>query len=475
MRKQLSVEVRLRQANTRLKNENKKLRARVKFLEEENKTLKLKVETLESRVEELCKIVFGGKNKGGKKDKEDKELRDKSSYRRSIPSPQEITKEETYNIYACPDCGSFLIKKYFITRYIEDILLPCLDTLTGLINAPGKEVLKQQIEKGWCPKCKCWHTANLPDRAPPAKNNEVLLGIGIRRYIAYKTYILRLSVDQIKNEIFDLYNISISGGEIINVLAAMADNLSPEYERLLERIQQSKINHMDETSWRTRGEKNFVWLITPEESEEAVFLVGKNRGKGHAEDLLGDNYDGIRITDCYAAYKNLSGKHQVCWAHFIRKARDQANNGNLNKAKKRLAQKFYNNLKSIYREIKAILQTDFNLTERQARLSKLQKSVAIVVANTIEFKDPPKKLLDLANLLKEYKDSLFTCIIYPGVPAENNKAEQKIRHIVLKRKNCFGTQSDEGSKTFQTNVSVLLSLWWQNRSNFWPRFNELMM
>jgi len=475
MRGQLSIEARQRGIITRLTNENKRLRARVKFLEEENKELKLKVETLESRVEELCKIVFGGKNKGGKKDKEEKKLRDKSSYRRAIPELHEITKEETFNIDACPDCGSFLIKKYFITRYIEDILLPCLDALTGLINAPGKEVVCQHIEKGWCPKCKCWHTANLPDHAPPAKNNEVLLGIGIRRYIAYKTYILRLSVDQIKSELSDLYNISISGGEIVNVLATMADKLSPEYERLLKRIQQSKVNHMDETSWRTRGEKNFVWIIAPEESEEAVFLVGKNRGKGHAEDLLGKNYDGIRITDCYAAYKNLPGRHQVCWAHFIRKARDQANNGNLNKSKKKAAQNFYNNIKKIYREIKAILQTDFNLAEREAQLPSLQRSVAKIVADVAELKYSPKKLLDLANLLKEYKESLFTCIVYPCVPADNNKAEQKIRHIVLKRKNSFGTQSDDGSATFQTNVSVLLSLWWQNRANFWPRFNELMM
>lgn len=36
--------------------------------------------------------------------------------------------------------------------------------------------------------------------------------------------------------------------------------------------------------------------------------------------MLGDFFNGIGVTDDYAAYKNLFSEHQLCWAHLIRKA-----------------------------------------------------------------------------------------------------------------------------------------------------------
>ena len=81
---------------------------------------------------------------------------------------------------------------------------------------------------------------------------------------------------------------------------------------------------------------------------------------------------------------------------------------------------------------------------------------------------------DFAKLAREYDDRLFTCIICPDVPPDNNKAERKIRPLVIKRKLSFGTKSEKGDNTFSANATVLFSLWWQDRANFWPKFRELM-
>ena len=42
---------------------------------------------------------------------------------------------------------------------------------------------------------------------------------------------------------------------------------------------------------------------------------------------------------------------------------------------------------------------------------------------------------------------LFTFLRIPGVPPTNNHAEQSLRHMVIFRKVCFGTRSDNGVKT----------------------------
>lgn len=479
MRKQLSIEVRLRQSNTRLKNENKKLRERVKYLEEENKLLKSQVETLTLQVKELQIIIFGKKkNKDGGSNNSDspsKKPRTKESFRRTVPRENEVTKEETYDIDTCPGCGSFLVRKKKVVRYIEDISLPYLNTPTGLICSPNKEITKQTFEKGYCNECKCWHIAKETGISPPTINNEVALGTGIKKYICYKTYILRLTYQQIQEELKDLYDIKISDGEIANILDATSQNkLKIPYEQLLQRVRKSSANHMDETSWNTKGEKTFAWVMAPVESKEAVFVVGKTRGKGVAEDLLGESWSGVKITDCYSAYKNLSGDHQVCWAHIIRKARDLAQNQTLEENKRKFADDIYHNLQKIYHELKVAIQKGIDKQNSLKSISNFKLKTMKVIKAVLRFANAPKKLTDLAKLMHKYLDELFTCLKYNNVPAENNKAEQKLRHLVLKRKNSFGTKTDKGNETFSINASVLLSLWWNDRSNFWPKFNELM-
>lgn len=57
----------------------------------------------------------------------------------------------------------------------------------------------------------------------------------------------------------------------------------------------------------------------------------------------------------------------------------------------------------------------------------------------------------------------------------NNKAERKLRPLVIKRKNCFGTKTEKGNKMLEINYSVLMSLWWNDRNNFFVKFNQLMI
>lgn len=476
MRGQLSIEARLRQSNTRLKNENKKLRVENKAQSERIEFLEIKTETLELQVKELQKAIFGRKH-SGEKDDEDKALkppRSKSSYRRPIPKPEEITKEEKYPIDTCPDCGTFLILKTTLVRYLVDIVLPHLNEQTGLIEAPTKTVIKQTIEKGWCLECKCWHTANLPSHSPPIKNNEVLLGPGIKEFIAFQGNIIRDTYAQIQAQLAGLYNIEISQGEIAKMLNKTSVKLSPEYERLKDRVKKSKGCHLDETSWQTKGERNYVHINAPTDSAEVLFLIGRTRGKGNSIELVGEDFKGVIISDFLGNYKNMPGYHQVCWAHFLRMTRDLKNNDNLEENKHIFVLQIHNKLKGIFSDLKVILAESFDPEIRQSYLPKLYQRIEKVAEEIYQYDQSPKKLTNIANLILKYKQELFTCVTHDGIPPENNKAEQGLRHLVLKRKNSFGTQSDNGNKTLEINLSVLLSLWRQNKATFWPRFRELM-
>jgi transposase len=475
MRGQLSIETRQRGTITRLTNENKKLRARIKELEQGRAEDKAAIENLELQLKALQKIVFGRQHDGNKKDddKTPKPPRNNSSYRRSVPKPEEITEEETYSIETCPDCGTFLISKIAIVRYIVDILLPFINEETGIVETPAKTVIKQTIEKGFCPKCGVWHTANLPDHSPPIKNNEVLLGSGIREFVAFQSNIIRDTYTQIQSQLLGLYNIEISEGEIANILKKTSNKLSPEYECLKERVKQSRGCHLDETGWQTKGEKNYVHINAPTDSNEVVFLIGRNRGKGNSVELVGKDYKGVVISDFFANYKNMPGEHQGCWSHLLRMTRDLKTNSNIEEFKRDFISKIHIKLKGVFEDTKIITEEPFELKKRQLYLPGLYHGIEQIAQEIYDFKEVPKKLTNIANLMLKYKKELFTCVTHEGIPLTNNKAEQGLRHLVLKRKNSFGTQSEDGNTTLEINLSVLLSLWRENKSTFWSKFRAL--
>lgn len=382
-----TTEQRQRQVISRLINDNAKLREKVVELKKENVDLRQKLDNILLRMAELEEIIFGkrkkkpddnqagddvGANNGGSNSDGS---RGKLSYCRPAPVKEEVTDIEEHKINNCPDCGTALTKKQIITRYIEDIRLACLAGLgaDGLrTKQKVKQVIEQRIAKGYCPKCQKWHSAI------PISSKITRAGPKVKIFVAYAINVLRLSCEQTKNVLADLYGFQISDGEIANLLEKTSLKLNPELERLKQRILGSNSIHLDETGHQTGSEKNYNWIMASGDTEEAIFLIGKNRGKGNAADLLKDCH-GVRVTDCYGAYKNMPGEHQVCWSHLIRKFRDLKNNANLPADKKSFADELYGAAASLYEKVRLVGQAAFSRKERLKIALTLKKESDSIV------------------------------------------------------------------------------------------------
>lgn len=477
----ITTEQRQKQVISRLINDNAKLRVKAAGLEKENVDLRQKLENVLLRLAELEEIIFGKKKKKKDDSSDDNSRgavagssnsgRDKLSYSRPAPAKEEVTDIEEHKIDYCPDCGTALTKKQIATRYIEDIRLACLDGL-GADGARTeqkiKQVIEQRIAKGYCPNCRKWHSA------VPLSSKITRAGPNVGMFVSYAVNILRLSYEQTKNILSDLYGFKVSDGEIAGLLEKTSVKLNPELARIKQRILTSKSVHLDETGWLTGRDKNYNWVMASGDTEEAVFSIDKNRGQGNARDLL-DGYAGVRVTDCYPGYKNIEGTQAVCWSHIIRKFRDLKNNANLPEAKKNFANELYGDASALYEKVKLAGQAPFIKMERLKIAPALKKELDGIVKKILASpRQSVKKLTDLAKQLRTYRNQLFTCVTHESVAATNNKAERKLRHIVLKRKNCFGTKTKRGNMIMEINMSVLLSLWWNNREQFFPKFKELM-
>lgn len=467
MRGKITKFQRLKQANTRLKNENKRLRDRIAVLEKENKALKEEIEDLKLQIEELKKIIFGGpkskkKSEGNlliNKKKRQSPKRSSKSYRRQIPKEEDITDIKKFEICHCKDCNTKLVRLKEKEQYIEDVL-PISEWSKAL-----KTVVKEVITVGYCNNCRKEVSAK------PLNIQKSSLGPNIKQFIAFSTVISRLSYQQTNDFLQTIIKLDISDGEIANLLEKQAGLLGPVFERLKEKIRGEPSVHYDETTWKVqkRAKGDYGWIMSSARSPDAIFRLGQTRGGGNIDELRGNAINQIGISDDYGAYKNAFKIHALCWSHPNRKLRDLANSSNLSDKKLKHCQSVYKDFAVLYKKVDKINKKPFVKEDRIKVVDKLSPEFdKICIPHSLD----PSKLTRIKKRLLLQKDCYFVCLLHPGVSLDNNKAERDLRHLVLKRKNSYGSKSQKAADYMSVLYSVLLSAWRRSKETFFENLNE---
>jgi transposase len=410
------------------------------FLRSANTTLTATVEDFKLQMEELRTIVFGRKRKKDDHDIDDTPpaqtiSRSVDSYKRQVPKDSDVTDTTDHPLDACTHCRGQLSQWKTAVYYEEDIPLP-----------QKKTVFKHIVEKGYCTACKKWSTS------VPLPSAPVVLGGNVKRYVSYLSVVCRQSYVQTQNILEHTYKFSLSEGEIAKILEKEGDRLRPQYERLKVRIRGEPSVHLDETGWNLLigdGYRRYAWTMVGGESAEAVFVLGKTRGKGNANDLLEDS-QAVVVSDDYAAYRRLDQPHQLCCAHILRKLRDLARSGEITGTVHDHCVVAYTTFAAIYADIETARTSSDPSASYEALLARLQ---------TFAVRDPhdPAKLSRIKKQVSDRAENYLTCLLHPGVASDNNAAERSLRHLVLKRKISFGSLSEKTAETLAILLSVLLS------------------
>lgn len=454
--------VELKEKYQKLKEENTMLKEIIKGQAEQIEMLKLRIEELET-------MVFGRSKKAKKGDENNddsptpkkprsKPNRNAASYRRPKPADDEITDTEHHALSNCSDCGAALTRIKIVERWVED-MLPLSEWYKAL-----KKVIKHSITTGYCPKCQ------ERKAAIPIAPQTVSVGDNVKQFVCFATVVLRLSYEQISDFLQGTARFNLSDGEITNIMAEHSISLHQEFAALKTRIRGQPGAHYDESTWPVQQSEqgNHVWVQTGTETADALFLFGRSRGKGNAEELRGNELNAqVAITDDYGAYKNPFAKHQLCWAHPHRKLRDLKDSEKLCDTKKQHCQEVYEQFKELYADVRTTIEEPFDLKQREQKKEKFIKQFDEI---TVPHPNDPRKLTAIKKRLRERKTAYFTCITEEGIPCDNNKAERHLRHIVLKRKNSFGSKTQAGADMASVIYSVLLSLWWKSKETFFQEY-----
>ena len=267
-----------------------------------------------------------------------------------------------------------------------------------------------------------------------------LIGPMFATFIAALNRKYRMSRNQIRQYLVDWFGFRVSTGTICQCVREAGVACYPVVDELIEELQEEKKVNLDETPWYQKGLFRWLWVAVGE--KVIVYIVG-SRKKETLLLLITEAFLGWLVTDGYGAYRGYS-RRQRCLAHLIRKAIG------LTKAPDEKARKmgeWY--LREMRGLIKAVAEGEDGGKECGPILARLKR------ACNLGSKQDHAKLKSLAKEILNDWDAVVAFVKNPELPPTNNDAERALRMAVIYRKVCFGTRTEEGSRSFAAFISVM--------------------
>lgn len=412
-----------------------KLQKRIKELESELK--KYKNSNTPPSANKHLKSDTRGKSKKSKK-KRGAQKGHKGTTRRQEPS-----RREKIDAGSCPNCGSKNLKdKRVYKKTIEELPEPVTP-----------EIVEYEIHEKKCLDCK--HSF-IPDGCTIPHQGK--FGFNIMVLVVFLKYILRGVLRKIVHFLKVGYGLKLTPASIGAILGRVARAADREYEELKERIKSAARVYVDETSFSVLGTNYWVWVFRT--ANDLLLVIRPSRGRDVLQEILGEDFQGIVICDCWRAY-NFIERLQRCWSHLLRKARKTSSSvpaGNL-----------YKNLKRLFAEIKTYNRRKHSLKDRKQKYGSMTQELNRLVNYYKKYDELQEVIVYIGNNLENW----FTCILYENVEPTNNFAEQAIRETVIVRKIIGAFRSEQGPEDYSILAS-LLATWKMRGLNICSRLKETL-
>ena len=138
------------------------------------------------------------------------------------------------------------------------------------------------------------------------------MGISVQSEVNVLREECRLPFGVIQRYLKWRYGLGLSVGKLVELTHGAAARGQEEYTGLRQEIRASPVVYGDETGWREDGRNGYLWSFS--NPEVRYFLRRASRGSKVVEEVLGDEFEGVLVSDFYGAYNVHQGLHQRCWS-----------------------------------------------------------------------------------------------------------------------------------------------------------------
>lgn len=349
---------------------------------------------------------------------------------------------ERRRIYAknCGKCGHSLSR---VNATKEKVLL-------DIVIKPEIIRMILESERQWCGRCKKEVTAKDSSSLPFSEYGlNTFLLVLILRFSSHCSLFTTSKVIEIG------FGLKLSKSDISNLLKAGAKYLGSRYEELKKAVREGKVMYADETGWRVRGQKAWMWIMATEDIKDenggviepgvTVYVAAESRGKGIARDMYGDSGAQV-MTDGLASYTSSipKDKHLLCWAHVLRFAFEET----IHSKKNSTAILLREELVRIYH---------IKINHPQYSKSKLEEVLANELDTLLALKSDEVSFKNIQGRVRDQRQGLIKALLETD-SGTNNLAERELRPLVLNRKISNGSDTYTGMETTATLGSIVQTL-----------------
>jgi hypothetical protein len=226
----------------------------------------------------------------------------------------------------------------------------------------------------------------------------------------------------------------------------VADHVADDYDSLINRIRGSPAVHADETSWWVGGPGWWLWTFTC--PDVTVYRVDSSRGAKVVQDILGEDFAGVMVSDCLSSYDPPTYRKHKCIAHHLRAI--EAALGLPGTTDPTYLRQWTLLLKSaiaLHRLWEQKVLTDDDIA---AKRLALEAWIDQLLAQT------PTQGGDarIRNRLAKQRPHLLGCLKDVRVEPTNNRAERALRPAVIARKLSCGNKTDRGRRSWEILASL---------------------
>jgi transposase len=246
----------------------------------------------------------------------------------------------------------------------------------------------------------------------------------------------------------DLCGLTLSSASVETLVKQASAALEDGYIQVLAAVDHSAVRGADETSWQRAGQTE--WLSVAATDSAALFQIADRRDRDAAMALLGDQLEGVIVSDRYAIYLFIDDtQRQLCLAHVLR---DFVALGERPRAPGRLGRALARELGAVLGVLNQPGRDAADLATLREDLTPHRERIHQLLTQGARSRDPRSRRF-CAGLLA-HEQALWTFTTTPGVPATNNAAERALRHAVLWRKTSHGTQTSHGDRLVERLLTI---------------------
>ena len=334
----------------------------------------------------------------------------------------------------CPKCGGLKIYKH------QTAMKTVVDVRFGP-SSVKKWATKYRFHYFRCPTCRAVFFNSA--RTWGAQK----FGPSLRAFCVYQNIELRLPQRQVAAFLNLVLGFRLSPTMVNQFKETAASFYQATYEAMLQTIVSGPLVHADETKVNLGGQDGYVWVFT--NLEEAVYLYSPSREGELVQRVLKD-FDGVLVSDFYAAYDSLKCAQQKCLIHLIRDLNEDV-----------FKEPFNTEFKELVGEVAVLLKRmietidRFGLKTRFLRKHKAEVDQFFKWLSRREFRS--ETALKCKQRLQKNRGTLFTFLDHDDVPWNNNNAEHAVKAFALLRRDFDGLSTEKGIKEYLILLSVCQS------------------